>query len=231
MSNVQADPKSPGRQVLVVGGSEGADSIRIRRNGRIISVSVVDAGDPLQYTERLPISFDRIEIDGYSGDDDIRVDSSVALPVMVLGGEGNDNLWGGSGVNTLLGGNGNDTLMGGFANDALEGGAGDDHLYGSLGNDLLVGGAGNDSLRGGAGADVCLGGAGNDWIDGGIGNDILNGDEGSDWVLGDDGDDLLALSAGTDTLRGGAGRNKTVRLGIDPLIDRLFAYDLAKLLP
>ncbi|HEX8217569.1 MAG TPA: Calx-beta domain-containing protein, partial [Allosphingosinicella sp.] len=60
---------------------------------------------------------------------------------------------GNASANTIMGGVGNDTLWGLDGNDSLKGG---------LGVDTLHGGAGNDMLDGGAGADVMNGGAGND---------------------------------------------------------------------
>jgi len=49
---------------------------------------------------------------------------------------------------------GNDTLLGGSGDDILFGQGGNDVLNGGAGNDILVGGKGNDILTGGAGADT-----------------------------------------------------------------------------
>ena len=49
---------------------------------------------------------------------------------------------------------GADTLLGGAGNDILFGQGGNDTLNGGAGNDILVGGKGNDILTGGAGADT-----------------------------------------------------------------------------
>ncbi|RQO58833.1 type I secretion C-terminal target domain-containing protein, partial [Pseudomonas sp. KBW05] len=49
---------------------------------------------------------------------------------------------------------GADTLLGGAGNDILFGQGGNDTLNGGAGNDILVGGKGNDVLTGGAGADT-----------------------------------------------------------------------------
>ncbi|MEA2397639.1 MAG: hypothetical protein QOK25_1195 [Thermoleophilaceae bacterium] len=59
---------------------------------------------------------------------------------------------------------GNDKLIGGPGNDALYGAGGNDTLTGGPGNDRLYGGGGNDKLTGGAGVDSFFGGAGNDTI-------------------------------------------------------------------
>lgn len=54
----------------------------------------------------------------------------------------------------LLGGDGNDSLFGESGNDILDGGDGIDFLFGGAGDDVLIGGAGFDVLNGGAGADT-----------------------------------------------------------------------------
>ena len=72
---------------------------------------------------------------------------------------------------TLVGGTGDDRIYGLNGNDTLDGGAGNDLLEGGNGNDVLIGGAGDDSLRGGDGDDVLDGGAGIDSLHGGHGND------------------------------------------------------------
>lgn len=75
---------------------------------------------------------------------------------------------------TLQGGDGNDELVGGSGDDSLDGGGGADHLVGGAGDDTLAGGgAGSgqvDLLEGGAGDDqlhlgaqvVAIGGSGDD---------------------------------------------------------------------
>jgi len=72
---------------------------------------------------------------------------------------------------TLVGGTGDDRIYGLNGDDTLDGGAGNDLLEGGNGNDMLIGGAGDDSLRGGVGDDVLDGGAGIDSLHGGDGND------------------------------------------------------------
>lgn len=57
-------------------------------------------------------------------------------------------------IEGLIGGSGNDKVYGDSANNSLEGGLGDDSLAGADGNDTLDGGAGQDKLTGGNGADI-----------------------------------------------------------------------------
>ncbi|WP_395612225.1 type I secretion C-terminal target domain-containing protein [Allosphingosinicella sp.] len=72
--------------------------------------------------------------------------------------EGNDLFdgRGGSQLAGVLGGLGNDTIYGGSLADKLDGGAGDDVIAGGAGADLLTGGAGNDifHFEAGFGADT-----------------------------------------------------------------------------
>ena len=142
----------------------------------------------------------------------------------LLGGDGNDQIYGNTyknygadGINYLLGGRGNDKLwgagntdhiFGGEDNDLITGFAGDDWLYGEEGDDRIYGDEsqsswGNPYVM--TGVDHIYGGAGNDYLDGGNGDDWVYGDEGSDSVLGYFGDDHVFGSDGDDDVAGGAG--------------------------
>ncbi len=71
---------------------------------------------------------------------------------------------------------GNDTLLGGAGNDILFGSGGSDTLDGGKGNDILLGGTGNDTLMGGQGNDILIGGSGGDtfvWKAGDTGSDVI----------------------------------------------------------
>lgn len=69
-----------------------------------------------------------------------------------INGHGGDDVIQGhnQGSDVLIGGTGNDTIYGHGSNDGLFGGIGDDQLYGGGGVDLLVGGLGADQFFGGA---------------------------------------------------------------------------------
>lgn len=75
---------------------------------------------------------------------------------VILGLDGDDQIFGGSGNDKLVGGKGNDALIGGDGNDRLFGGDGNDYFVGGAGRDVFVGGAGNDKfvIRAGTGTDV-----------------------------------------------------------------------------
>ncbi len=112
---------------------------------------------------------ERFEINGLKGDDTLTVNDLSGTDVQLVvfdGGDGNDLLDGTNAVLPLVG-------IGGKGNDTLLGGAGDDNLRGNAGNDSLVGGAGDDNLIGDAGNDTLIGGDGDDNLVGGDGNDVL----------------------------------------------------------
>jgi Ca2+-binding RTX toxin-like protein len=62
----------------------------------------------------------------------------------VIGGSGNDMIYGNFGGDLLSGGSGADVIYGGQDNDTMAGGSGNDYLYGNLDNDLMTGGTGAD---------------------------------------------------------------------------------------
>ncbi|NYT65952.1 type I secretion C-terminal target domain-containing protein, partial [Alcaligenaceae bacterium] len=68
---------------------------------------------------------------------------------------------------------GNDTLIGGAGDDILFGQGGDDTLDGGIGDDVLFGGAGNDTMTGGAGDDTFIWTRGDQGVDGVIAVDHI----------------------------------------------------------
>ena len=92
----------------------------------------------------------------------------------------------------MIGGGGNDLLFGGSNVDYLLGGNGADQLYGWLGDDLLFGGDliaelsledEGDELHGMQGDDTLYGQRGGDFLDGGTGWDLIDGGEGDNTHL------------------------------------------------
>ncbi len=163
------------------------------------------------------------------GDGNDSVDATaLQFSVLVLGGDGNDLMLGGTdadffsgeaGNDTLLGAGGDDLLLGGDGNDTMRGGAGadimdggDDHdlIYGQGGPDVLIGGNGNDYLDSGVGNDLVLGGAGNDTVQAGTGNDSVFGGEGNDYLDGGAASDVVIGGAGNDTVVGNDGNDTLI---------------------
>lgn len=187
--------------LLYVYGSNQSDNIEIRFDGDRISIPGVsiknNAGNLVSSVSRSEVPSYVIAA-GQAGNDRIamvEMNGTKALPVVMLGGAGNDTLIGGSnndsivgmdGVDTIFGMGGNDYLVAGLnASDELDlpqsnilperlyGGEGDDELIGSRGKDELYGEGGNDSLRGLDGDDLMSGGTGINRFIGGGGIDTL----------------------------------------------------------
>jgi Ca2+-binding RTX toxin-like protein len=130
----------------------------------------------------------------------------------VLGGtEGNDRIYGDSGIDTLWGDGGNDYLNGGTESDDVFGGEGDDIIEDPFGDDVLRGNQGNDVITAARGADLLFGDQGQDYIVlgqdasevfGGTETDFILGGMGKDFLLGNEGDDWMEGGGGFDTIAG-----------------------------
>ena len=102
-------------------------------------------------------TFDALDVQAIAiftgpGNDVVRIDPSVSVPVAASGQGDADLLIAGSGPTMFFGGDGADTLIGGPADDMLFGEAGDDVLIGGGGNDTVDGGAGSDTVGSASGA-------------------------------------------------------------------------------
>ncbi|WP_281965577.1 M91 family zinc metallopeptidase [Serinicoccus marinus] len=107
------------------------------------------------------------------GSDTISVPAGTDVDLRFSGGEGEDTVsaqeaegdievFGGKGADTLELGSGSDTVHGGADDDYVDSGGGDDRVFGGLGNDILYGMGGED---------VVSGGEGNDYLEGATGDD------------------------------------------------------------
>ncbi len=106
------------------------------------------------YTDTLVGAYEYVV--GSAGNDTLT--GSDAIPELLFGMDGDDLLQGAG-----LGFNGDD-LHGGNGNDTLLGGLGIDVFFGDAGNDSLVGGGGGSEFRGGTGSDTCVGSELVDWF-------------------------------------------------------------------
>jgi Ca2+-binding RTX toxin-like protein len=140
---VQVDPLDATKSVLVIGGSDGDDVIRVRSGDDPDSIKVVikDKEYHVKIRGAFAPPINRIVVYGLAGADNIQVSDSIHIASWLYGGAGNDRLNGGAGDDVLLGGDGDDLLIGGEGRDMLIGGFGKDHLVGQGGDDLLIAGA------------------------------------------------------------------------------------------
>ena len=94
---------------------------------------------------------------------------------VIMGGAGDDKIYGGPSPADLDRGD-DDEGLGGLTNaDTLHGDGGNDMLFGGDGADTLRGGAGDDVLNGGKHADGLYGGAGSDMIHADAADTVING--------------------------------------------------------
>jgi len=108
-------------------------------------------------------------------------------------------LSGGNGADQVAGGSGDDTLNGDDHADNMFGGDGDDFVFGGQGFDRFFLGSGNDTAFGGTETDAFFAHGGNDFIDGGDGDDRMYGGGGFDTITGGAGNDTLEGNFNADT--------------------------------
>jgi Ca2+-binding RTX toxin-like protein len=218
----------------VISAGDGNDTIEAG-----VGNDTIDGGlglDLLSYANDLPATGVTVTFtsatagtasDGLGGTDTftgIEAVEGTSFGDNLIGGAGDQTLYGLDGNDTLSGGGGNDTLNGGAGADAFDGGTGLDTVsyagsVGSLRVDLmfstintniaagdtyvsienLIGSQGSDNLRGTTGANHIQGMANVDYVFGRAGNDTIEGGVG---------DDVLFGGVGADTLDGGANRDR-----------------------
>ncbi|MDK1493742.1 calcium-binding protein, partial [Sinorhizobium sp. 7-81] len=141
--------------------------------------------------------------------------------VVTVGGVAEDilrkieNVYGGSGADTITGDAQNNLIRGGGGSDVLDGGAGNDTvdyadkttsvvitLGGATPTTVFVNGLAEDTI---SNFENAYGGSGDDILTGSSQNNVLRGEAGSDTLNGGGGDDSLFGGAGNDTADGGAG--------------------------
>ena len=159
---------------VIVYGTEGNDFMAAGQSGFATSS---DGDVDVTFA---PNAFN-LEVHLLGGDDhfDARGTGGAGLhftgPIVITGGEGNDDL-----------------LRGGSAADSIEGGPGNDLLDAQQGADVLDGGPGDDFMAAGSEDDTLTGGPGRDTFSGSDGNDTFHAQD-------DEADALLSGGPGTDT--------------------------------
>lgn len=153
-----------------------------------------------------------LHIKSNGGNDKIKIDANVKLPVKVEAGDGDDDVQAGGGETSLFGGQGNDTLRLGSGTGYAEGNEGDDVLIGGTGNHAMYGNAGRDRMYAGAGPagkkSYMDGGTGADQMYAGNGHTVMNGGRDDDLMVGGD----------RTTFYTGHGKNKVWSSDPDDLI-------------
>ena len=217
-------------EILVIDGTDGADSIEVRlRPGSDLEAEVVVDGEVL-CTHFLD-EFEAIDLWGRGGDDTLTVSEDITKLTILDGGSGKDTIRGGGGETTIYGGEGADGVTSGPADSKINGGGGEDNIESGEGSDSIKGGAGPDTIKPGAGANEVDGGKGEDTIldeideviviaraqgasdlnhdlfEGGGGNDRIVAGGSTDTVIGGPGNDHLRGGKHDDVLKGGDGRD------------------------
>jgi len=147
----------------------------------------------------------------------IRDADFLTTDINIAGGNVNNVAQYTGGDHVVIGGtNEADTIIGGIGDDALWGHGGNDRIEGGDGADLIEGGDGDDIITDLAGPDVIEGGRGNDAIHSGNEEDVIFGDEGNDFIINSsehgetflgDGNDFLFDGPFLGLHRGGAGHD------------------------
>ena len=194
------------RGVLVVVGTEGADSIEVSSdaggqvlvNGavpgamagrvRAITVTALGGNDSMDLSGTEAFNAGAIAVlSGGGGDDDIK---GGPLREVIWAGDGHDTVRGGGNDDRLYGEGGVDQMTGEFGNDVVDGGIGNDVVYGGGGNDTVIGGGGNDDVHAAGNPELFdVGGSideeGSDILIGGLGSDryIFSGSAQGQYVI------------------------------------------------
>ncbi|MGH7177023.1 MAG: hypothetical protein ACREJC_06570, partial [Tepidisphaeraceae bacterium] len=127
-----------GRKTLVVVGSEFADGVSVNKNsaGYLVHATFLAKARTI-----FASGIQQIEMALLSGNDSASISGSIAIPAIIDGGSGDDDMNGGGGNNIIIGGAGSDKLSGGGVRDILIGGADADRIVGNGGDDILIAGA------------------------------------------------------------------------------------------
>jgi Ca2+-binding RTX toxin-like protein len=150
-------------------------------------------------------------VDGGDGNDVLRAIATPLQPprfpapddAILLGGAGDDEIYGGRGYTHILAGPGRDFVIAGNGQSWIYGGPGDDRLRGGSTHAYIKGEDGDDRIIGSPWYDRLRGGPGRDTIVAKHGVDDIRGDGGDDRIHATDGlADAVACGPGADVLTG-----------------------------
>lgn len=187
------DSTSVDRLVFTIAGLHR--TVLITQDGPVLLVDI----NQLRFRVTPASARQIIEIQTQDGHDTVYVAATLAQPVHINTGSGDDTVITGAGAAEVLTGPGNDRVMTHDGATYIETGDGDDvvNAYGS-GAMIAYTGKGNDFARAGAGE--C-------YIETGEGNDIAMGGQRHSVISGGDGEDLLIAGPGSNTLYSGLGED------------------------
>lgn len=155
----------PGIDTLIWNNGDGSDIMNGDEDDDTVAVNGAAAGDAFEIgSVGARVAFTRTNLGPFTLD----IDSEN---LVVNGLDGDDIMTGTVGLSGLI----SMTLNGGNGNDTLIGGDGIDRLNGDADNDTLVGFRGNDLMNGGPGIDILVwnNGDGSDTMDGEDGEDTV----------------------------------------------------------
>ncbi|WP_460137475.1 M91 family zinc metallopeptidase [Pseudomonas sp. S1_E04] len=156
-----------------------------------------------------------LHVKSKGGDDAIRVDPSVNIPVTIEAGSGRDRIDAlGSGEMNVYGGAGDDEITLGRGTSYAEGNDGNDTIRGGTGKAVIYGNNGNDRLFSGVGGKGTFA-----HVDGGNGNDLIVSQSPFTVAHGGAGDDLM-IGTGRTTFYTGQGRDVVLSRSTN---DKIFA--------
>lgn len=210
-----------------LGGGRGADTYVIAGAETITEIGAASGGVDivLSYGDyHLGIGLENLSLFGAArlgvGNALNNYLTANVLGSTLIGGAGNDTLFGEDGDDTLRGGGGVDTFYEVDGQNTIYGGAGDDRVYLSGGDNAVSGGFGNDRFVAGEGVDFLSGEAGSDTVSyanstsgatvsldaGTASGGYADGDQlyGVENLIGTASVDVLIGSVGANRLDGGA---------------------------
>jgi Ca2+-binding RTX toxin-like protein len=220
---------------VTVTGDATVNQVSVNDTGSFVFVDDTTAGEtPGSGCETDPVLTTRVRCSKQSGvvttidvslfgGNDILTSTGLDMPLSVSGGDGNDDLTGGTQRDILNGDAGDDSLDGRGLNDDLNGGADIDtaDYDGAVDLNVSLDGVANDgavgendnvqteNVRTAGGSDTLTGDGNANRLEGDVGNDTLDGGGGADTLNGGDGNDVLIGGAGGDVLSGGLGTGDT----------------------
>ncbi|MFA7945281.1 M91 family zinc metallopeptidase [Pseudomonas brenneri] len=191
--------------VVLIETGEKADTIKISQpsNNEVhLKINNIHYKLQIDNKEEHP---EELHIKANGGDDKIRVDPRVNVPITIEGGKGRDWIEAlGSGDTRVYGGAGNDNIRLGSGNSYAEGNDGNDTMRGGTGHTAMYGNNGNDVMSSGPGSKGTF-----SYMDGGNGNDSMVSESPLNVMHGGNGNDWMYSKAPT-TLYTGRGRDTVI---------------------